>query len=845
MSDDVTPEGGRPEWANSVTAFASASRKSVTATTATQLQFPSTNQLEGICGSTFSGSAFTNGLINYGDPNTQGVAGAVVGGTQYTADSLCGMMGGAGVDTTPQAIITGATDVQTTVDSSPMASGTIELGQDPEPAGNIALDAINGVQNLSNTLYSIMQGCGCGAQNDPANVGPQQIIDTTQETADGVTGSPFASGIIAMGQEPTGSGNVALDAINGSQFFAGTLFNTLLGCTGCGISIGSAGGQLLDADGQFVADYGELPLDGQLLAETVDGDLPPGGGRLFGVTDPNPYSPYNVSAQTILDVAEDTANVFAANPFGQDIVGARSGNLAIDGLYYGQGLIDRTRSVISNAVSTGNTANDVVTAGGQAINQNTANHQSHVALTTAQSVNLINQNLLVSQDFSTSSTVMPDPDERWEWDGTDGATTLGCLVFHADGIDDDYVSSEVAVVAGETIEIACQYKTVAPAYIGIGLEVPFEVPSPLPLQDPSPPPPISVGVQKYRKAKSASGAITYLDIGHYDAITVDTPTEDEWTDVAGTYVVEPGVDQVRLRFRVSRQIVSGTVKFDEGNLLKTDLIADECVPGVGQTVDSIVTQLYGASGAGFTQNEAAVALGNTASSLASVNMRLAALEAEGFSGPVAGDDFSWTGEITANANWDGDYSASASYGYYSADGAIAAWHPMTFVIVPVLSQTAYFDWVGSDDVSTTNYQHVEMVLASAPTRTSSISLVGRLASGWGSYVYATITSAGNYSVGYMPGNHVLASGTMTVPGAGARIALALGDPVAVAPRHFKLTVNSTTICDFDEVGTGSPLGASNRKWGWGAYAYSWTEWVTEYQGHPPSINQWLAYDTGV
>lgn len=793
-----------------------------------------------MCGDMFSGSAFTNGLINYGDPNTQGVAGAVVGGTQYTADSLCGMMGGAGVDTTPQTIITGATDVQTTVDNSPMASGTIELGQDPEPAGNIALDAINGVQNLSNTLYSIMQGCGCGSQNDPVNIGPQQVIDTTQETADGVTNSPFASGIIAMGQEPAGSGNVALDAINGGQFFAGTLFNTLLGCANCGISFGSAG-QLLDESGQFVAEDGELPLDGQLLAETVDGDLPPDGGRLFGVTDPNPYSPYNVSAQTILDVAEDTANVFQSNPFGRDIIGARSGNLAIDGLYYGQSLIDRTRSVISNAVSTGNTANDVVTAGGQAIDQNTANHQYHVALTTAQSVNLISQNLLVSQDFGTSSTVMPDPDERWEWDGTDGATTLGCLVFHADGVDDDYVSSEVSVVAGETIEIACQYKTVSGEYTGVGLEVPFDVHSPLPGTGL-----IRVGVQKYRKTRSASGATTYLDIGHYDAIIVETPTEDEWTDVADTYVVEPGVDQVRLRFWVSRHVISGDIKFDEGNLLKTDLIASECVPGVGQTIDSIVTQLYGAEGAGFTQNEAAVALGNTASSLASVNMRLAALEAEGFTGPVAGDDFSWTGEITANANWDGNYTASASYGYYSADGAKAVWHPMTFVIVPVLSQTGYFDWVGGDDeTSTTDYQHVEIVLASAPTRTSSISLVGRLASGWGSYVYAKVASNGDYSVGYMPGSHVLASGTMTVPGAGARIALTLGDPGGAAPRHFKLTVNSTTICEFDEVGTGSPLGASNRKWGWSSYAYSWTEWVSEYQGHPPSINQWLAYDTGM
>lgn len=218
-----------PAWASSVSAFSSAVNSSPAVTTAQQIQFPDTSQFSGLCGNLLGGSSFTNGLVANGDLNG-GTAGALVGGSQGFADGLCGMMGGAGVGTTPQSIQAGAQNVSDAVNNSPMASGTIAMSG---PSGNTALDAINGGQVLANNLYSTIAPCGCGGGYSPPNVSPDQVVGAASETSAAVQANPMAMGIIASGGS---GGNVALNAINGATSFANSLYSILSPC-GCGSEV--------------------------------------------------------------------------------------------------------------------------------------------------------------------------------------------------------------------------------------------------------------------------------------------------------------------------------------------------------------------------------------------------------------------------------------------------------------------------------------------------------------------------------------------------------------------------------------------------------------------------------
>lgn len=459
---------------------------------------------------------------------------------------------------------------------------------------------------------------------------------------------------------------------------------------------------------------------------------------------------------------------------------------------------------------------------------------NNLAVAPATSVAVKTTNMLVSNNFNDPGTIAAQP--PWRWDGTDGNITLGCASVMCNGSQSPLVSNEIAVITGENIEISCEVKWAGLSYTGTA--------------------PIALGVQKYRKGRDAkTGGVTYLDVGSFQVDAVATPSAGStgWVGLAGTYVVQQGVDQLRFRFDPKRTITAGIVKWDEAVFLKLDLIDDNAVPGVGTTVDDIVTQLFGTAGEGFTHNDSAVALGNTAAALLSVNARLSALEAEGSTGIIAGDDFLWTGEITANANWGGSYSdPTLSNGYYAGNGTDAQWIGSGFTPFDT-TQTAKFDWQGSGTTSASDYQLIQLLLTSAPTTSagyrSYIHILGRISGAFGSYVRASICSDGTFFVDYWNGTSftgLVTPGTCTVPGQGALLSLYCGDKVNSLPRHFKLTINQTVICEFDEIGTGSPLGAGNRKWGWGGKAegglYFALITFLPTQGIPPTVNQWLAYD---
>jgi hypothetical protein len=643
------------------------------------------------------------------------------------------------------------------------------------------------------------------------------------------TSNPFMAGLNTMGDGSNTSGVAGQtgNMLSGLQLFTDSL---------CGFATGSG-----TTVSEVLAAARNLRAQGGDLHETLE-----------AVRKLRDTVGYGTTPQSVLAGVEGVTNLVNSNPVaqgaiqtGQQAVGI-SGNQIVDSINGAQVMTGQGNQLLTGVNDPTVSGNDLLTAAGNTINQNTANLISTQSLTSAQSVSLQNQNLLVSQDFATAYTVAGDTD--WTWDGTDnapGSSAPGCAKVTCNGLQNPLVSSEIPVTVGETIEVSCFVKWSGLTYTGAS--------------------PIVLAVEKYRlmKAPDGSGQDTYSDVGWYDIYTVPSPgsasssTANNWVGIAGTYTVEPGVDQLRFRLCVVQNATAGWVKWDAAEFLKLDLIAAECVPGI---TDNIVTQLYGTQGSGFTENQAAVALFNTAQSLASVTSQVAALQAEGMTGAIAGDDFSWTGEIATNANWAGGYTTNSSVntygnpclpaftttscGNYAADQNNADWQQAAG-----FDQYCYFAWQGTDAASTTDYQLIQTVLASAPVANpnnpnigSYLRLYGRIASGWASYVVASIGSDGTYSIQYYAGGSVLypiTSGVCAVPGLASTVSFYLGDKASTTTRHYRIEVGTTVICDVTEAGSGSNLGTTYRGWGWGARNQGDGSLLS---GTPPSINQWLAMD---
>lgn len=629
--------------------------------------------------------------------------------------------------------------------------------------------------------------------------------------------NPFVSGLNTMGDEGgnhTGIAGQTGNILSGFQQFTDAL---------CGFAAGGTSSmEVLEA-------ARNLRRQGVDLHETIV------GLRRLRDTVGTGTTP-----QTVLAGVEAVSGAANSNPLVSDAIAkgqadeGATGNQALDGLNGASGFASTGHKLLTGKLKTDTGINDLLDASGNAINQNTSFHFFHKSSSTAQSVTTTNQNLLVSQDFASSNTVDPDPNLHWSWNGTAGdpaTDVLGCLQCVCDGTQDAYISSEIPVSPGETIEVAATVNWTGLTYTGSS--------------------PLILGVEKFRQMKTSDGLDTFADIGWTDCATVTSPgssSSGAWVGIAGTYTGEPGVDQIRLRFNPAHNATAGTVQWDNGEFLKLDLIPDDAVPGVGTTVDNIVTNLYGAAGSGFTHNQAALALANTAANLTSVSATVAALSAEGHTGSIAGDAFNFTGPILSNANWTGFYH-NPGFGDYEGNGNGVAWSTATTVPANTDGVLGYFRWQGTDPTSTTDYQLVQVVLdgamgvnTSRPAY-SSIWLFGRMASDLSSWTQLAIGSDGSYGIWYQNGGSPvnMTSGTCPVPAAGSVISFYIGDKNTTRPRHYRIEVGSTVVADFDEVGTSSPLGSSNRGYGWGGAASYW-KLVGVHYVTPPPINQWLGMD---
>ncbi len=459
----------------------------------------------------------------------------------------------------------------------------------------------------------------------------------------------------------------------------------------------------------------------------------------------------------------------------------------------------------------------------------------------ATSVNVKDTNLLLVQNFNDASTVAVHG--KWTWNGEEGNITPGCAQYECVGILDDMVSNEVPVVKGERVQVTVYVKWDSLVYTGSN--------------------PFMLGVEKYRQSKDAATSATiYVDVGGTDLIGVTSPgTSGGWKKLTATYTVpQSGVDQIRARLRVKNTATSGYVYWDEIELKKLDLIPDAAVPGVGASVDNVAVNLGGRTGVGFSQDDAADAYKNTASSLTAMNSQVAQLNAAGGTGAVAGDDFSWSGDLGGNANWSAQYT-NVGYGNYTANGTEAEWVNGTMASY----QVATYTWVGADTESDTDYQNVGVVLSSAigydstASASAVLTLIARRNNDGQHQVYVKIFGNGTYQLWKKVAgvDTQMKTGTIaSMPGAGGTINFYAGNKGTSEANRFRLLINGGLVFDYTDTGDTTSHGALYRGWGFAgqatqAYTFVPTVvfivvlsgyWYGPLWVQPPKINQWIGQD---
>lgn len=499
-----------------------------------------------------------------------------------------------------------------------------------------------------------------------------------------------------------------------------------------------------------------------------------------------------------------------------------------------QSQIDQFTKWNTNVAGKDQLAAGSVPVAGSAVNGSVKTN--NLSVTPATSVNVKDTNLLVSQNFTAASTVVAVG--QWSWWGEDGHLAKGCARVDCNGSQHDLVSNEVSVVAGENLTVTVWVKWAGLSYTGSN--------------------PIALGVEKYRQGRDPdTNGIVYMDVGGDDVTSLSSPAASSgWVKLTGEYTVPDKVDQLRFRFHVATAVTAGYILWDEAEFRKTDLIPDEAVPGVGNINDNVVNNLYGQSGTGFGHADAAKAFSNTSSAVTSVSSKVAALEAAGSGGSIAGDDFTYAGALLTSGYWSGSYS-SPGLGYYQADGQVARWATSPAVGV----NESKFYWTGTGSTSAGDYQLVQIVLASALYRhpitgaQSSISIYGRVASDWQSYVKLTLNGDTTWTLKNCVAGveTTMTSGTVSLPGVGSTISLYVGSWSTSESRRFTADINGTPLLNYLEPGTTSVVGAANRRWGWGGVARGWVAGYYAYiNGRvyiytngwvgSPDVDQWLATD---
>lgn len=423
---------------------------------------------------------------------------------------------------------------------------------------------------------------------------------------------------------------------------------------------------------------------------------------------------------------------------------------------------------------------------------------SQVAMLPSGGVVATNQNLVNEGAFRDAATV--DPNDEWTWDGTLGKTIVGALKVLADGDTNEMVSNRIPVKGGDPLTISCWVKWDSLSYTGSN--------------------PIGIGYTGYEyneltqvDSELQSFDVAYLaspvSTGGWQQLTANIEVPD------GTTVGVPAPDAIRVRLKLGDNLSSGTVWFDEVSAIKTALVVDSVVPGIGTILQNGVEALENIVGGIFGHSDFFDALFGTGQGMIGLSSRVAYLESLETTGIQAVDDFehSETGDL--GANWSITYSGSGSGVIEIANGHDAAWNESGFGTREFIAR--YTE--AATDESNNDDQKVVGVLGSRAQRNTLAGVMGhndiygRMDAAGNNWIRARFSANGTVTISRKLSGTVttLNSDTYTPPNSGHSIALICG--TSLGSRYFQATVNGQIACEANDAT--SNVGVGYRGWGFG------------------------------
>lgn len=431
-------------------------------------------------------------------------------------------------------------------------------------------------------------------------------------------------------------------------------------------------------------------------------------------------------------------------------------------------------------------------------------------------------NLLIDGGFDTEQSVVDDTG-KWVWDGTAGHLTVGSVKTVADSTLHELLSNLIPVTKDQTVSVSCWASWDGLAGVGY---------------------PIRLDIECYK-----------------GDLLVDTVTADmqdtadatsEWIQMAGEYDIpaDDSVDTICVRIAVTEDASAGTVWFDDIEVSKTKSVIHDAASGGNTTIasfpilmDNLYNGMTGLQGEGADHAQVYAAVESQTGIIVANSAALAQIRGILSPGVMAADDFERDPDPGIGANWAVGYTISGvtgvGEGHWSQDGHNAAW-------TPVGNNTCYGlgRWTGPNQHSATDYQAIEVVLATAPQNgflspPSANEVCGRMSDDGLWLIRFHIDAAGWCAIERVANGveTILAQRSRApVPQAGSTIALRCGAPGA--PRYFQGLVSGVPVIDVTESGATSGFGAGYRGWGMGAFAGL----NGGVQILPGFVNQWVAAD---
>lgn len=436
------------------------------------------------------------------------------------------------------------------------------------------------------------------------------------------------------------------------------------------------------------------------------------------------------------------------------------------------------------------------------------------------------QNLIAEGAFRDAVTVVPG--EGWEWDGAQGRSIGGSVKVTADGEQNELVSNLLPVTATDNIRFRVYVKWAGLSYAGSD--------------------PISMGVTGYEYDDLTK---TYTEMESFDIASISAPSADSelWEMLEAVYEVPDTdtPDALRMRLKIGQDLNAGVVWWDEASAVKTDLVKDTAVPGVGTILKNAVNGLENLAQSDWTHEDLLNAMFGQNQSTIGLATRVTYLESLQTAGIQASDLFERPAADDLGADWAQTYSGGGGGTWEIVDGHDAGWDESGSGTREVICR---FIKPGQAESNGDRQKVVAVLGSKAQIQKGAVGrnyLYGRMSADGLNWIRAEFAANGEVKIARNVGGTITELGSVDIgagPSSGSTLGLQCGTDTGT--RWFEAAINGQVVLTAND--TTSNMGVGYRGWGQGARAQGYSvfdifpPFFHQGQASPGLLNSWAAID---